>query len=454
MDFVAANCPKCGGNLQLDPEKELGFCMHCGTKIVIQEAIRAVRVDNSHLIDTWMEMADMAAKSGNNQEAYAYYTRVLESQPNNWKAYFGKGKAAGWESTLANPRLLEAANNFAKAIITIPQDDEEKKILVANSQNQIALLTKALVTLRIDLFIESPTYEEAEGIEEDFYKIKNAIDLFQEKSGVTLAGLEEAIAVDYEDMISLASYNLLLNKNTDFDHYTTERENDEYVETIRICLVVLAFAKGIIKKEVNIVKFNITMISLYESIFNSGFWKEEFTPSGGRWNHIPYSSFLIRDRNIVDELRKENSIIAAKQKQTIIAEQNEIRRVEEEKIQKRNEEYWAANASEKIRLETEKIELNANLENIRKEKQSVALPLLLELQALEGQQLTMILEKNKLGLFKGKEKQLLQSKIDEINTDLTNKSAILENIQEGFDSKINALSERIKQIETELTQNR
>lgn len=84
MTFVAAKCPQCGGDLQLDPEKETEFCMHCGSKIVVRDAIKAVRIDNSHMVDTWMEMGDSAAESGNNKEAY--YTKVVEAQPNNWRA--------------------------------------------------------------------------------------------------------------------------------------------------------------------------------------------------------------------------------------------------------------------------------------------------------------------------------------------------------------------------------
>ena len=60
MSFEAAKCPQCGGELQLDIEKETAFCMHCGSKIIVQEAIRAVRIDNAHMVDTWIKMGKSA----------------------------------------------------------------------------------------------------------------------------------------------------------------------------------------------------------------------------------------------------------------------------------------------------------------------------------------------------------------------------------------------------------
>jgi len=32
---------------------------------------------------------------------------VIEVEPQNWRAIFGKGKAAAWQSTLANSRTSE-----------------------------------------------------------------------------------------------------------------------------------------------------------------------------------------------------------------------------------------------------------------------------------------------------------------------------------------------------------
>ena len=41
MKLVAANCPNCGANMQVDEEKEQCTCLYCGTNILIQDAVQA-----------------------------------------------------------------------------------------------------------------------------------------------------------------------------------------------------------------------------------------------------------------------------------------------------------------------------------------------------------------------------------------------------------------------------
>lgn len=35
MKMVSLKCPDCGANIELDSEREFGFCSYCGTKILI-----------------------------------------------------------------------------------------------------------------------------------------------------------------------------------------------------------------------------------------------------------------------------------------------------------------------------------------------------------------------------------------------------------------------------------
>ena len=39
MKFVAAKCPQCGANLEVDPTKEAGICSVCGTPFITEKAI-------------------------------------------------------------------------------------------------------------------------------------------------------------------------------------------------------------------------------------------------------------------------------------------------------------------------------------------------------------------------------------------------------------------------------
>jgi tetratricopeptide (TPR) repeat protein len=123
MEFVAAKCPQCGGDLQLDPQIETGFCMHCGSKIVVQDAIRKVRIDNTGMVDTWMKMGRSALDAKNYEEAYRYFTKVIEVIPEDWHALFYKGQAAGSLSTPEQPRMEEFIQGI-KAANTIVENSK------------------------------------------------------------------------------------------------------------------------------------------------------------------------------------------------------------------------------------------------------------------------------------------------------------------------------------------
>lgn len=134
MPFVAAICPQCGGEIQLDNQKDTGFCMHCGSKIVVQKALRAVRIDNSHMVETWIKLGKAALEVNNYSEAYEYFTRVLEVKPDDWFATLYKGYSAGLLSTWKKPRINELIYAIQKANNLIEQSSlsEEDKISAKN----------------------------------------------------------------------------------------------------------------------------------------------------------------------------------------------------------------------------------------------------------------------------------------------------------------------------------
>lgn len=108
-NFQAAVCPSCGGQLQVPDDRDTVKCMYCGVDIVVRQAIQATSGIN---IENYFELALNAFKSGNNQEAYKYYSKILEVDLKNAKAWFGKGRSAGWLSTLADFRFSEMISCF------------------------------------------------------------------------------------------------------------------------------------------------------------------------------------------------------------------------------------------------------------------------------------------------------------------------------------------------------
>jgi tetratricopeptide (TPR) repeat protein len=91
MSFKPAKCPNCAGDLQVPEDRDTVKCMYCGSDIVVREAIKdAVGTVN---IENLMMLAKNAEESKNPEEAYKYYSMVLEYDAKNIEAWIGKGNA-------------------------------------------------------------------------------------------------------------------------------------------------------------------------------------------------------------------------------------------------------------------------------------------------------------------------------------------------------------------------
>lgn len=81
-------------------------------------------MDPEQKIANLLGMARTAQMGGNQVEALDYYNRVLEIDPMISEAWLGKGKAAGWLSTLANLRVGEMQVAFNHAIASSVEDEK------------------------------------------------------------------------------------------------------------------------------------------------------------------------------------------------------------------------------------------------------------------------------------------------------------------------------------------
>lgn len=79
-------------------------------------------------------MAKTAELGGNQAEALTYYNRALEIDPTISDAWIGKGRAAAWQSTMANIRLPEALIAFNHAISNSPSDQKDAVRQLANTE--------------------------------------------------------------------------------------------------------------------------------------------------------------------------------------------------------------------------------------------------------------------------------------------------------------------------------
>lgn len=165
-------CEMCGST-DLMKQDGVFVCQTCGTKYSVEEAKKmmvegtvevagTVKVDDTAKIENYYTMAESAYNAGNIQEAENYCNKIIEIDSTNYKAWFTKGKAAGWQSTLKNIRIEESVNCFTKAIDNAPENEIEE--IKKQSASEIASLSTALMRLCCDNFAKYPSEDNKEDI--------------------------------------------------------------------------------------------------------------------------------------------------------------------------------------------------------------------------------------------------------------------------------------------------
>ena len=150
MTFRPANCPSCGGSLQLPDDQEAVMCMYCGSRINVKEVL-TVRISAN--LDNLFLLAHTALKSGNHKEAYKYYSTILEHDATSPEAWFGKGVAAGWTSTHDIPNLTEMTECFSTSLDNAKEN--EKQHYSQKMSNEINTICNFAHSISLDQFQDS-----------------------------------------------------------------------------------------------------------------------------------------------------------------------------------------------------------------------------------------------------------------------------------------------------------
>ena len=136
MAFVAAVCPSCAGALQLPDDRDAVKCMYCGVEVVVRQAIQLVAGNTQNLF----ELATSALAGENYSEAYDYFNKVLELEPRNSDAWFGKGTAAGLQSNLKDIRLSEMLVAYENVLKYCPESAKAARLeAISDKLREVAM---------------------------------------------------------------------------------------------------------------------------------------------------------------------------------------------------------------------------------------------------------------------------------------------------------------------------
>ncbi len=231
-------CEMCGST-ELMKQDGVFVCQTCGTKYSVEEAKKmmvegtvdvtgTVKVDDSSKVDNYYTLAENAYEASNKQEAENYCNKIIEIDPTNYKAWFLKGKAAGWQSTLRNVRIEESVNCFTKAIDNAPNDDVNN--IKKQAASEISSLSKALIKLCCDNFANFPSDENKAAIFSNLKMAKLYALLLLSKCGVKPTEFNNEIAI----MMNNAVCSAWKNKIT-YDYNRSEKPSKYLWETFVKC---------------------------------------------------------------------------------------------------------------------------------------------------------------------------------------------------------------------------
>lgn len=259
-------CEMCGS---ADMLKEDGVfvCQSCGCKYSVEEAKKmmvegtvdvqgTVRIDEHAKIDNYYAIAKNAYDANNKFEAELYCNKIVEIDPLNYKAWFMKGKVAGWLSSLENIRINESINCFIKALDNAPKNEIDN--LKTDAAFEISKMSNAIMNLCCDNFAKFPSSENGEAILQHLESIKIGFHFVQNTCGVETIENYNDIAFIMHNAVCAAWSNDVVNEYYK-SQYPTEYNFRTFNDICNSCIKV-------IDKAINISNDNQANISRYENL--------------------------------------------------------------------------------------------------------------------------------------------------------------------------------------------
>lgn len=464
--MAALVCDICGGKLIMGAGG-VATCESCGMehsanrmKEKVQEIKGVVRVDNSHMVENYLEMANRAYASSNNAEAEQYCNKIIEIDPGNYQALMLKGKAAGWQSTLKNSRFDEAVNCFSMAIANAP--DEEKDDYISETKDQISKLSSALMSLQADRFAKWPDDDEAAGLINVVAVALQAIVQFIKTVGVQFDKNElmARLATQINNAVMDAWNNKIVPEyKNDSDGHPDDYAFRKFIDRAGRCYDILRRTFDLYDEaDENDIRRYENCIAIIEAMNNSCSWESVYFAERTHWRRKLYLTDESKKDNqkMIDKCRTKISNVRASIATKRAAEKREKERIAREKAQKRLDAYWAEHTDEKASLEAEKKELTSQISALKASydeqvaalrKEIADIPGKEEINNIEGRIEKLTEEKSELGIFKGKAKKALQEQIDQANAEK-------KKVQERMEAAEKEIKDRIVSAEAEFRKKR
>ena len=237
----ALECELCGSS-NLIKQDGVFVCQSCGCKYSVAEAKRlivegTVKTDESNKVSNYFNLAEAAYANSNWTEAYTYYCKVLEFNPNDWVSIYKKGFCIGWQSNLTNIRYNEVIGGITdsiKCLMNEPKlDKPDKANGIVNISIQLYNWALALYNSCVNHTNEYSSFNIS--VCKDFYEWMTLIsqimtvqlELFNEFVVMNADKLDEMDKFFNDTALSFACI-ICLDLKTSFDSKTGKKLQPQY----------------------------------------------------------------------------------------------------------------------------------------------------------------------------------------------------------------------------------
>lgn len=440
-------CEMCGST-ELIKQEGVFVCQTCGCKYSVEEAKRmmvegvvevtgTVKVDNTDKITNYLDLAKTAKENGNNAEAEEYSNKILEIEPNNYQAWLIKGRAAGWQSTLAKKRVKEAVDCFTNAFNYAPEDMKVavKTVIIAETQSICA----ALMSLYCKNYAEYYSESAANDIINNLTELAKYVSQINILCGIK--GVQETLndyALKINDAVVEAGKGIWKDYWGATNHPSGSDITRFRDRMMKSCFLyrVAAITTNIDREIKNSFDNAIRCVEFVRDV-------KQYAYSNGSWQaYTSWNTSYVNDLNSkISDLRMECNEQQAKRRKEVADEK-----------QARIDKYWETRSDEKLALENELEQIQHKMNEIEAAAEAVTGQE--EINAKKSRRENIQRERDSLGLFKGKQKAALDEEIKRLNDQIYSLENDRRNKQTEIRKEKAPLITRKKEIEQELTMDR
>lgn len=505
-------CEMCGST---DMMKQDGVfvCQTCGCKYSVEEAKKmmvevagAVQVKNAAQLENLLNLANSSFESKNYAQAEEFCNQVIAMDDKNYEAWKLKGEAINYQINANNQRILEVYNCIMTSYRVLSDEEKTtKKHEIISSlktcfegevdfwlkQFEAGRPTKAALTRAKSAYIDAynkmkAAFEEL-GLEEskegyltnfdNFFVGKcNAICNAAWKSTVGYnyyrdymgKGIDPFFRTDSDQRWVIANTDLYRPSKHTWDTFREEADN---------LISLLQFAEEQFNDDTNpkVMEAIYSNIAFFEEcIIPSGSWKitQGYTSNWDQYKTVGWHE----EYSLTDAAKNSRRAIMNKYKEKERTVPKEVEARQKAKKEKERKEkiaqYWKAHAEEKAKLDREQADLKkkmddlnaqiaaideknaAKIDELSKERDK-KLPCEVEVDKQRDLICNLEAQRDKCGIFKGKEKKAIQARLDteenpKLETLQKNADAEKKAHQEKYNAEINTIKGEGKELRDEV----